>query len=86
MSEGLLTTLIGSRITKTPDVCGGDACIKGTRLTVWGLEEWRRLGWSDETILDAYPHLPHEDLDVAWAYAKAHPDEIELAIQENREA
>ncbi len=77
---------IRDRIVKTPDVCGGDARIKNTRLSVWGLEEWRRLGWSDAKILDAYPQLKREDLAAAWAYAEQHPDEIEGAIRANQEA
>jgi uncharacterized protein (DUF433 family) len=76
----------GDRIVKTPDVCGGDARVKGTRISVWGLEEWRRLGWSDARILDAYPQLKREDLAAAWAYAAQHRDEIEQAIRENQKA
>ena len=76
----------GDRIVKTPDVCGGDARVKGTRLSVWGLEEWRRLGWSDAQILDAYPQLKPEDLAAAWAYVEQHPEEIEGAIRENQGA
>ena len=68
------------------DVCGGDACIKNTRISVWGLEEWRRLGWSDAKILDAYPQLTQENLAAAWAYVEQHPEEIEGAIRENQEA
>jgi uncharacterized protein (DUF433 family) len=74
------------RIVKTPGVCGGDARIKGTRLSIWGLEEWRRLGWSDAQILDAYPQLKPEDLSAAWDYVVQHHDEIENAIRENQEA
>jgi uncharacterized protein (DUF433 family) len=61
------------RIVKTPGVCGGDAHIKGTRVTVWGLEEWRRLGWSNSRILDAYPRLKPDDLDAAWGLCGATP-------------
>ncbi|MBY0527748.1 MAG: DUF433 domain-containing protein [Gemmataceae bacterium] len=25
-----------SWVQKTPNVCGGDACIRNTRITVWG--------------------------------------------------
>jgi uncharacterized protein (DUF433 family) len=74
------------RIIKTPGVCGGDARIKGTRLSVWGLEEWRRLGWSDARILDSYPQLKPDDLEAAWYYVAQHRDEIEEAIRENQEA
>jgi len=74
------------RIVKTPGVCGGDARIRDTRLSVWGLEEWRRLGWTDAQILDAYPQLKPEDLAAAWRYVEWHPAEIEEAIRENQEA
>ena len=75
----------GDRIVKTPGVCGGDARIKGTRLSVWGLEEWRRLGWSEARILDAYPQLKPEDLAAAWHYTAQHCDEIDKASRENQE-
>lgn len=74
------------RIVKSPGVCGGDARVKGTRISVWGLEEWRRLGWSDAQILNAYPQLKPGDVAAAWAYVEQHPDEIEEAIRENQEA
>lgn len=74
------------RIVKTPGVCGGEACIKGTRLAVWGLVKWQRLGWSDEQILDSYPQLQPEDLAAAREYAAGHKEEIEQAIRENEEA
>jgi len=50
------------------------------------LEEWRRLGWSDPRILDAYPQLKPEDLAAAWSYTAQHRDEIEEAIRQNQEA
>lgn len=74
------------RVVKSPGVCGGDACVRGTRLAVWGLEQWRRLGWDDARFLDAYPQLTREDLIAAWDYVQAHKDEIEQAIRENEEA
>jgi uncharacterized protein (DUF433 family) len=67
-------------ITKTPGICSGDACITGTRIPVWGLIESRRLDISEAQILDDYPHISAADLVNAWAYADAHPEEIEEAI------
>lgn len=76
----------GSRgITKTPNVCGGDACIARTRIPVWSMINYRRLGANDATILEAFPNLTAVDLVNAWAYADAHQSEIELAIRENDE-
>ena len=74
------------RITKTPGVCGGDACVRGTRITVWGLVEWRQMGKSDDWILAGYPTLTPADLQAAWGYAAAHLPEIEEAVRLNREA
>jgi len=71
-------------ITRTPGVCGGDACIRGRRITVWLLVEARRLGSSDEELLQDYSDLNRADLDAAWKYAAEHPIEIERSIWINR--
>lgn len=73
-------------IEKTPGVVGGDACIVRTRIPVWVLANYRHLGWGEARILENYPTLRAADLVNAWAYADAHKDEIERAIQENEEA
>ncbi len=73
------------RITKTPGVCGGDACVRGHRIPVWVLVGYRRLGLSDPRILEAFPSLNSADLDAAWNYAREHPDEIDRAIHDNEE-
>ena len=75
-----------SGIEKTPGVAGGDACIMRTRIPVWALENYRRLGWNEAQILDNYPTLRAVDLVNAWAYADSHPNEINHAIKENQEA
>lgn len=73
-------------IEHTPGVCGGDACVASTRIPVWTLEQSRRLGFTDEELLNNYPTLSQGDLAAAWAYAMAHPTEIENAIRDNEEA
>ncbi|XZN99284.1 MAG: DUF433 domain-containing protein [Microcoleus sp.] len=82
--QTLSTGAIG--IKKTPGVCGGDACVGNTRIQVWVLVGYRRLGCSDAELLKCYPHLTAADLVNAWAYADAYPEEIEQAIKENEEA
>ena len=72
-------------ITKTPGVCGGDACIAGTRIPVWVLVGYRRLGVSESELLHSYPTLSATDLTNAWVYAEANSSEIETAIQDNEE-
>lgn len=73
-------------VESTPGVCGGEPCIVRTRIPVWLLVQARRLGTSEADLLRAYPTLRAEDLANAWAYTRAHKDEIERQIRENEEA
>jgi uncharacterized protein (DUF433 family) len=72
-------------IEKTAYVCGGSACIIRTRIPVWTLVSFKKLGMNDFTLLNAYPALRQEDLNNAWAYYKAKKHEIDADIQENNE-
>lgn len=78
-------TTLASWISKKPDRYGGDACVRDLRLPVWGLAAYRRLGMADANILRAYPQLIPADLEAAWQYVAAHPEEIDRAIRENEE-
>jgi uncharacterized protein (DUF433 family) len=73
-------------ITKTPGICGGEACIAGTRIAVWLLVEAQQLGISETQLLQDYPHITSADLVNAWSYADAYPEEIAAAIRVNNEA
>ena len=75
-----------SWVQKTPNVCGGDACIRNTRITVHGLVHYRQLGFSDERLLEVIQGLTQDDLAAAWEYHAGHPAEIEKAIRLNEEA
>jgi uncharacterized protein (DUF433 family) len=76
----------GKGITKTIGVCGGEACIAGTRITVWILVEAKQIGISEAQLLQDYSHITATDLVNAWIYADAYPEEIAAAIQANNEA
>jgi uncharacterized protein (DUF433 family) len=69
-------------IESIPGVQGGDPCIVRTRIPVWVLEQYRRLGMSESDLLTNYPSLRAADLVNAWAYVRAHRDEIDRQIQE----
>jgi uncharacterized protein (DUF433 family) len=75
-----MSTVLASAVMKTPNVCGGDACIRHTRIQVWLLVLKRELGASDESVLNSYPDLTAEDLDAAWDYYRENPLEIERDI------
>lgn len=70
----------------TPGVSGGEPCIVRTRIPVWVLVRARELGTSEADLLRAYPTLHAEDLANAWAYARAHKNEIEQEVRENEAA
>ena len=70
-------------IEKTVNVCGGSACIIRTRIPVWTLISFKKMGMNDLTLLASYPALRQQDLNNAWAYYKAKKQEIDIDIQEN---
>ena len=69
------------RIIKTPGVCGGNACVRDTRVPVWTLQRLRDLGVSDQKLLDDFPSLAEEDLSAVWSYVSRHQTEIRRAIE-----
>jgi uncharacterized protein (DUF433 family) len=73
-------------IESIPGVCGGEPCIVRTRIPVWVLVQARRLGTSEADLLQCYPTLRAEDLTNAWAYYRAHRDEIEQQIRSHEDA
>ena len=73
-------------VDSSPGVCGGDPCITRTRIPVWLLERYRRLGVSERDLLDSYPSLRAEDLANAWAFARIHSAEIDGQIRAHEEA
>ncbi len=83
-SNVVLTAAEGkSFIQKTADVCGGDACIRNTRIMVWLLLAFKKQGWTDQDFFENYPSLSPEDLAAAWEYYRQHPKEIDEAIRIN---
>ena len=73
------------QIVHTPGVCGGRARLAGTRITVWGLMEYRRGGLDDSAILEAVPGLTAAELTASWTYADEHRQEIEADLRANDE-
>ena len=73
-------------IRSTPDVMGGDACIRNTRIPVWLVVRYKQSGLSDEGILANYPGLTAADLIAAWDYYAAHSDQVESERRSHEEA
>ncbi len=75
-----------SWIEKNAGVCGGEACIRGMRIPVWGLVQSLNLGVPDAEILRALPSLTPDDLHVARRYYEEHRQEIDAAIRRNEDS
>jgi uncharacterized protein (DUF433 family) len=60
---------MASRISADPGVCGGYACIKGTRVPVDVILDFLAAGNTVEEILAEYPQLSREDVLAAVEYA-----------------
>ena len=73
-------------IEKTANVCGGSACVIRTRIPIWTLISFKKMGVTYNRLLESYPTLRQQDLNNSWAYYKANKKEIERDITENEEA
>ena len=79
-------TLREALLEKNAKICGGKPIIRGTRITVSQIAELHDfLGWDTERILDAYPHLSAEQIEVALNYYRSHPKEIDDYITLEKE-
>lgn len=56
-------------ITVDPQVCHGNACIKGTRIMVSVVMDNLAAGFTVDEILHSYPSLSRETIQAAIAYA-----------------
>ncbi len=56
-------------ITVDPAICHGQACIKGTRITVSVVLDNLAAGISTDDVVRSYPSLSSADIQAAIAYA-----------------
>jgi len=59
-----------ARIVLNPSVLTGKPVIRGTRISVDLVLELLASGWQEETILQEYPGLVHEDILACIRYAQ----------------
>jgi uncharacterized protein (DUF433 family) len=57
------------RITVDPKILIGKPVIQGTRLSVELIVDLLASGWSDQQVLQNYPHISQEDIQACLAYA-----------------
>ena len=69
-----------NRITQQPEVMGGKACIRGTRVTVGMVVGQIGAGRSFEEVLIDYPYLENEDILQALRYVAWRAEEREVML------
>jgi uncharacterized protein (DUF433 family) len=57
------------RITVSPEICHGRACIRGTRIMVSVILDNLAAGLLHQEIIDSYPPVTDEDIQAAVSYA-----------------
>ncbi len=68
------------RITHTPGVMGGKACIRGMRVTVAQVLRMLANGMTTSEILSDYPYLEAQDIQEALTYAAWRLEEREESM------
>ena len=72
-----MDTLVAGHIVKTPGVCGGKACVAGTRIRVQDVYVWHELqGQSVDEVVARFPQLKPADVHAALTYYWDHREEI----------
>lgn len=56
------------RIVSDKAVLLGKPVIKGTRISVEFIIERLAYGWTEEKILESYPHLERQDIQAVFSY------------------
>jgi uncharacterized protein (DUF433 family) len=57
-------------ITSDPGILLGKPTIKGTLISVQFVLDLYAGGWTDDMVLESYPHLKKEQLRAVFAYAR----------------
>jgi uncharacterized protein (DUF433 family) len=72
-------------ITRKKGVCGGRSVIEGTRIPVWSIIKWYKLGMTLEEIMREFPQLTPAQIHDAFSYYYDNLEEIERDISENED-
>jgi uncharacterized protein (DUF433 family) len=60
-------------VVEDEDIRGGEPCIRGTRIGVYEVASMLEQGASEEELLEGYPLLRREQLELARIFAQAYP-------------
>jgi len=74
-----------SYISKSKEVCGNRSIIAGTRIPVWSIIKWYKLGMSVEDIIRDFSQLTPAQVHDTFSYYYDNQKEIENDIMENED-
>jgi uncharacterized protein (DUF433 family) len=61
--------VVNDRVAVGPAVCGGEPCVRGTRVPVQVVVSHLAAGDSEDVILENFPRLTREDIRACLEYA-----------------
>ena len=73
---------MSERISIRPDVCHGQACVRGTRIPVHQVVRMLANGDTTEDLLEAYPSITREDIAACLDYAASLAEERVTPLDE----
>jgi uncharacterized protein (DUF433 family) len=73
---------MNDRISINPQICHGQACIKGTRIPVYQIVRMLANGDTIDDLLQEYPSLKREDILASLDYAASLAEEFVSPIEE----
>ena len=73
---------MNNRISVDPQICHGQACIKGTRIPVHQIVRMLANGDTMDDLLQEYPSLKREDILACLDYAASLAEEFVSPIEE----
>jgi uncharacterized protein (DUF433 family) len=74
---------IHPHVFRQKGVCGGRDIIVGTRIPIWSIIKWYKLGLSVEEVMREFPQLTPSQVHDAFSYYYDNLEEIEKDIFEN---
>ena len=72
-------------ISKQGSVCGGRSIIERTRISVWSLVKWYKVGFTIEDIIREFPGVTPAQVHDAFSYYYDNSAEIEQDIVDNED-
>jgi type III restriction enzyme len=72
-------------ITRRKNICGGRSVVAGTRIPVWSLIKWYKMGMAVEDIIREFPQLTPAQVHDAFSYYYDNMYEVEREVAENED-